>query len=468
MKSLFVAALTLVGAAQAATKYAFPYFAEYPYGARARWAQQTAAAKMQQKFTDWKSNYYAECPDGQRARVLWKDYKATSAGCTEAGSCTVSEGIGYGMLITVYMDNATNNTKPMFDKLWKYYQSFLDDKGLMHWKIDGCNSAKSTGAATDAEMDVAVALAMAYKQWGNESYLTDVKALLGKMWTSEVDGNKLLKPGSQFGSPYNPSYFAIGALRLFATVDPAHDWKTVADNSVALLKKNQNPTTGLNSDWCNNNGNPVDYNGTGTSMFGFDAVRTPWRVAVGYAWFGGTAEKEVLAKMNTWIRGKWATFGTMRAEVALDGSTVGGYVNALYKGAYAVTGMINPADTTWLTSGASSVAGHTTDLYYNDSWQLIYLLTLTGNFQNFWGPLKPVGVERSAEPEVHWSARTAGNRIEVVGKGAARAELLDAHGRLLGSAQGTDAVAFERPAVRGVYFVRVSGDQPAALSIVVD
>ena len=44
-------------------------------------------------------------------------------------------------------------------------------------------------------------------------------------------------------------------------------------------------------------------------------------------------------------------------------------MNALYKGAYAVTGMINPGDTTWLTSGASSVAGHTTDLYYNDSWQ---------------------------------------------------------------------------------------------------
>jgi len=423
---------------------------------------------MQAKFVDWKTNYYTECSNGKGARVMWKDYKATSAGCTENGSCTVSEGIGYGMLITVYMDNPTNNTQPMFDKLWKYYQSFQDDKGLMHWKINGCDAATGTGAATDAEMDVALALAMAYKQWGTEQYLTDVKALLAKIWTAEVDGSKLLKPGSQFASPFNPSYFAIGALRVFATVDPAHDWVSVANNSIALIQKNQHTTTGLNSDWCSNTGSPMDYNGTGTTKFGFDAVRTPWRVAIGYAWFGGANEKAMLTKMNTWVRAKWSTIGSMKAEVSLDGSTAGAYINSLYKGAYTVTGMANAGDSTWLTSAASSINLQPTDLYYNDSWQLLYLLTLTGNFQNFWGTVKPVGVERAVEADSRWSARTVGARIELNGQGAVQAELRDAHGRLLASVRGSDAVSFDRPAARGVYFARIAGAQAAVLPVVVD
>jgi endo-1,4-beta-D-glucanase Y len=63
----------------------------------------------------------------------------------------------------VYMDNATNNTQAKFDKLWKYYNSFLDAKGLMNWKINGFTSANQMNAATDAELDVAIGLLEAYK-----------------------------------------------------------------------------------------------------------------------------------------------------------------------------------------------------------------------------------------------------------------------------------------------------------------
>ena len=51
------------------------------------------------------------------------------------GNDTVSEGISYGMLFSVYM-----NDKTTFDGIWKYEQKHLDPKGLMHWKISASDT----------------------------------------------------------------------------------------------------------------------------------------------------------------------------------------------------------------------------------------------------------------------------------------------------------------------------------------
>src|SRR6185295_782249 len=48
----------------------------------------------------------------------------------EAGS-TVSEGIGYGMIIAVFMGE-----QKLFDELWKYEQMWLSPSGLMDWYIN--------------------------------------------------------------------------------------------------------------------------------------------------------------------------------------------------------------------------------------------------------------------------------------------------------------------------------------------
>lgn len=456
MKTILLA-LGLAGAVDAAPKYPFPYFADYPYGTAVK-SKNFGVLDIQGMYEAWKSAYYEECSNGKGARIKWADPKASGA-CNSSGNCTVSEGIGYGMLVTVYMDNSTNNTKPMFDKLWTYYNSFLDNKGLMDWKINGCNSTVETGAATDAEMDVALALAMAYKQWGDEKYLTDLKTLLTKVWNNEVDGAKLLKPGSQFASPYNPSYASIGPLRVFATLDPSHDWKTVADNSMNMLSKNANGTTGLPSDWCNTSSpySPVDFKGSGSDKFGYDAARTPWRVALGYIWFGSTAEKTWLSKINTWIVGKTGgSWPKTFAEWKLDGSSSGNFTNSLYLGAFASTGFVG-TDTTWTRKGFEAIIQKGADNYYNDSWQLFYSLTLAGNFQNFAGTVKPVGVQGKAAHGADWNVVRTQSGIELRGEGSVEAQLRDTRGRLLQSASGEGVVSFQRPAARGIYFVHIPG-----------
>src|SRR4051812_34081471 len=115
---------------------------------------------------------------------------------------TVSEGIGYGMLIAVYMDD-----QPLFDELWKYEQQWLSKFGLMDWYIDAAGSKRlGEGAASDADEDMAFALLMADRQWGGggslgKSYLDVAKDQIKAMWEHEVHEGKLVKPGDSWNLP---------------------------------------------------------------------------------------------------------------------------------------------------------------------------------------------------------------------------------------------------------------------------
>jgi len=466
VKRLFLIVLAMASSVLAAAKYPFPYNADYAYGIRPP-LKSTTNDDIQAVYEDWLTNYYSDCSDGS-ARVKWTDPAASAAGCSADGGCTVSEGIGYGMMILVYMDNGANNTQAKFDKLLKYYKKFPDSKGLMKWLIDGCNSAKKDGGATDSEMDVIFALIMANKQWGNASYLTDAQDLLGKVWNSEVDqGAKLLKPGSLWTqSVFNPSYFATGALRIFQKIDAAHDWKGVADNSLALIKKNQNSSTGLVSDWCNSGGASQDVNGSGTGKFGYDAARTPWRVTLDYLWYGTAAAKEINAPITKWARSMTTNNpGRIRADYKQDGTTsVTTWTNALYTGALTTPGM-SDTGMTWITQGMRYLFQADGQNYYNSSWKLLYELTMSGNFQNFAETVKPmntgvIGADGRSVPQ-GWSVRRSGRGIRVELPEAGSAELLDAKGVMVSSAAGSKSLDLVKPSEAGVYYavVRCAGRQ---------
>lgn len=471
-RSFAMTLMLTAGVALAAPQYPFPYNADYPHGIRPT-LKSTTNADIQGVYEEWLKSYYTECPDGQKARIKWVDPAAAARGCSESGNCTVSEGIGYGMLILVYMDNTQNNNQAKFDKLFKYYNSYLDNKGLMKWIVEGCNGAKQDGAATDAEMDVILALLMASKQWKSDTYLSAAKQLLSKVWDAEVDqGQKLLKPGSQFASPYNPSYFAVGALRIFQSVDPSHDWKGVADNSLALIRKNQNPTTGLMSDWCSAGGQPQEHGGSGTGKFGYDAARTPWRVALDYLWFGTASAKQVLDPINKWIIGKTTSVpGRIRAEYSQDGSTnVTNWTNALYMGALTIPGMTDPSLATWVQASLNPLMNASGETYYNASWKILYQLTMSGNFQNFMGTVKPngSGVETRKIP-TGWRLTSSRTGLTLTLPGSGSVDLVDAGGVVVASAAGRQKIEMARPAQRGVYFavVRAEG-QRVVLPVVGD
>ena len=179
--------------------------------------------KVALAYNNWKTKFY------QGGRVVRP----------ENANDTASEGIAYGMLIGVYM-----NDRPLFDALWGYAHARLNGNGLMAWHYNSGGGQLDGGAATDADQDMAWALLMADKQWGGgasglPTYLSSATTLIAAIWSHEVDqaNGFVLKPGDNFGgaSQTNPSYFAPSYYRVFARVTGNTGWMSVVSSSYSIL-----------------------------------------------------------------------------------------------------------------------------------------------------------------------------------------------------------------------------------------
>ena len=115
------------------------------------------------------------------ARVIWSTYNSASCQITEASGsnmykrgCTVSEGIGYGMLITLFQGDWD-----AFNRLWIYSTAYRNSvyasgRGLMPWLTSAFSwDIPDDASATDADLDIATSLILAYYMSGNSAYLTD-------------------------------------------------------------------------------------------------------------------------------------------------------------------------------------------------------------------------------------------------------------------------------------------------------
>jgi len=346
------------------------------------------------------------------AYQAWKDATITSDGAgtfqrvkkpdsgTVIGS-TVSEGIGYGMILAVYLDD-----QKLFDSLWSYEQLHLDGNGLMDWEIgpDGKVTSGGAGAATDGDEDMAWALVMADRQWGGKGTLTDTylnhaKKLIGLIWTYEVDHTRgeMLKAGDQWGDVdvTNPSYFAPAYFRVFGQVTGnTDDWNKAVTANYDILEKSLNATSGNASNglvpaWCDSSGKPISPYSGAPMYFQNDSTRTPFRVGQDDCYFGEPRAKTYLAKISSFYAGigvskivdGYELNGTPKPDKAVNGlqpasfigpAGVGAMSDAKYQSfindAYAAVATLN------LTAGT---------IYYQKSWTALSLLMLTANLVDF-------------------------------------------------------------------------------------
>ncbi len=352
-----------------APKYPFPQNVKYHYGIS---PANILNDRTQVAYEDFATRLYEE--SGDKARIKWDQLEKT-----------VSEGIGYGMMIMVYMDNATNNTQTKFDKLWKYYNSFLDGNGLMHWKINGFSGVEGGNSATDAEMDVAFALMEANKQWEDQKYFNDAKALIDKISRCEINNEGYIKPGDNWDGSRNPSYFSPAALKLFKNAS-SFNWDKVITNSYAMIKKSRNTTTGLVPDWCSQDGQPQ-------GDFTYDAVRVPWRLAWEYCWNGDEDAKTICSDIASWITTKLSGDpGKMCDKYKLDGSVISTYHNGTWVGCLGSAGLVDEKHQAWLDAAYQHLCDtliESKELYYSQALKIMNLLLMSGNFPNFWNMPPP-------------------------------------------------------------------------------
>lgn len=151
-------------------------------------------------------------------------------------NATVSEGIGYGMLLSVWMGNPNlpdgvhdPNAQTFFDGFWKYYGHFRNERGLMHWHIGPDGVVQNTGGASDGDFDVAMALVIAHRMWGSGgavNYGAEATKLINAIRDHEftpvnytgVGGPNVMMNGDQWGvdtDHYMPDYFRPGWFREF-------------------------------------------------------------------------------------------------------------------------------------------------------------------------------------------------------------------------------------------------------------
>ncbi len=341
---------------------------------------------------------------------------------------TVSEGIGYGMLIAVYM-----NDQSLFDDLWRYeqahtwtWQATFPATGtaatsLMNWYIasDGtvattANGGQSgSGAATDADEDMAFALIMADRQWKggqgslSKTYLAFAQQLVKDIWTYEIDQTNLIpKNGGGWGgiNCLNISYFAPAYYRSFATVGSQTGWNTVVTNlykviSQSLNATNGNQNNGLVPAFSTSTGAADKCGATGGSTqahtYQYDSCRTPFRIGIDACWNESTDAIGYVAKSSSFFSSQGG------AAKIVDGYQLNGTPNPQFPGGPyngLSAAFIGPAGVGAMhTQSGQNYQSFIDDVYglvrqnnawcggqyYDESWAMMSMLMMSGNFLDY-------------------------------------------------------------------------------------
>lgn len=381
---IFLVCLALTSVALAAPKFPFPQQVTYKFGHTATYVDPDV---IQSHFNDWKGAWYKDMGDGT-ARIISPN---------DSAEMTVSEGVAYGMLIMVYMSSTQNDHQSEFDKLYAFWNKYAKSGGGMNWHVNTQNGKVDDGTATDADLDVALALIMAAKQWGNDQYMSKAKSLITWIKSNDMESDGRIKAGSNWNPGLNSSYVFPAAFQLFYEVTNDDFWKKAITTNLDHMSKCQNTTTGLMPDWCSwSDHKPTNAGQVSGGSNGFfdDAVRTPWRLAWAYYWYGTKEAKDINDKIVPWL--DKTTFGN--ASLIWPGYNLSGtspynmFVTSTYVGGLglAMASADNPGyyletiyDALANTVGKTSPTSAKGEAYYPATLNILYMLTMSGNLPNF-------------------------------------------------------------------------------------
>jgi oligosaccharide reducing-end xylanase len=234
-----------------------------------------------------------------------------------------TEGMSYGMMITVQLDK-----KSEFDAIWNWAKTYMyisDPKAPSYeyfaWSCKTDGTHNSEGAAPDGESYFAMALLFASNRWGNGKGIYDYHAEAEKLLRAMVHRPVVSAPGNRgmhtvgpmmnpdppmilfvpevMPEPFtDPSYHLPAFYELWARWGPEEDrafWASAAESSRAFFVKTTNPQTGLAPSYANFDGSPHANRFPQSGEFGYDAWRTASNWSVDWSWWRKAPAEEQLS-----------------------------------------------------------------------------------------------------------------------------------------------------------------------------
>jgi endo-1,4-beta-D-glucanase Y len=370
-------------------------------------SQSTMDSKVTSYYSTWKS-HYVRTTGGQGS---WVD---CGKSCGSQDNIAVSEGHGYGMVISAYMGD-----QALFDSLYQFYRAHPSDNGpnLMAWQqtLKNGKMVDTGGAdsATDGDLDIAYGLLLADQQWGSSgsiNYRAQALNVMHDILTWDVNQAQWnTNPGdwargSQGDENHTrPSDWMTDHFIAFAKYDTANTtkWNNVyneVSKTVNYQFTHGSQNTGIVPDFMVLSGSnfvPVSGEYLETRHdgdFDYNACRTPWRLAMSYIVDGRTDMLSAEKKTTSWIRSSTGgTTSKIRAGYYIkngpNGTAYVNYDDLAFTGPMAVNAMLGgSAYQSWLNSLWTAITGGdfgTVNDYYGDTIRMQVLITLSGNW---WTP----------------------------------------------------------------------------------
>jgi len=385
--SLFILLCVLSLPVWAQPKYPFPQAGKRTYFGSHLTTPQDEQNKIVTTYYDhWKETYLTE------SKKVPGDFKVVM----NKKGWTVSEGIGFGMLIVVQMAGHDPKARVYFDGLNRFrkrYPSKINPL-FMNWRIKNETHPKADDCATDGEIDMATALLMAAEQWNNPAYKKEairlIRALSLRLVRKDNSlrlGDWNIEKGKHEGTRL--SDFATAHFRAFyyATNDPK--WKQVEAKCYAIihtLQTNYASATGLVPDFTVRDSKgiwrpaPAGFlEGKNDGYYSYNSCRVPWRIGLSAVYYNDPQAKKIMNRFMKWAR--LIPPHRFKAGYRLNGQALVQYSDTCFRSPMAVAAMAT-GDQKWLDAQFNTIKA-TPENYYSDSLTLLSLLVLT---QNYWLP----------------------------------------------------------------------------------
>ncbi|MCI0673532.1 MAG: glycosyl hydrolase family 8 [Myxococcaceae bacterium] len=252
--------------------------------------------------------------------ALWSFYKFTyirdgRVVSLDEGDITTSEGQSYAMLRAVWANDPWT-----FESVWRWTRHHLQVRGdkLFAWKWK--DQVLDANSATDADVDVALALILASRRFSQPAYQEEALAVLDDIWKKDIlhlgtrhfvsAGN--WAPGETYPT-LHVAYFAPYAYEVFAGVDARHPWQSLVTSSYDVLRwlyfdKGVRLPPELVFVDRRNGELLLAPPGGKESPSGYDSVPLLWRMAVDAQWFS-RPEQELRRRMLAFFEEEYRARG---------------------------------------------------------------------------------------------------------------------------------------------------------------